>query len=63
MISLKTTTLSARATGAAANRKKRSAVSLPTTAGSQGVWERDRIKEHGGRGSSVIGMSKHYHAG
>src|SRR5664279_4213917 len=63
MISLKTTTLSARMTGAAANRRKRSAASLPTPAGSQGAWERDGIKEHGGRGASLIGMSNHHEAG
>jgi hypothetical protein len=50
-------------TGTAANRRKRSAASPPTPAGSQGVWERGGIKEHGARGTSVIGLYRHHHAG
>src|ERR1039458_853828 len=63
MISLKTTTLSARMTGTAANRRKRSAASPPTPPGSQGVWERGGIKEHAATGTSVIGNSRLHHAG
>src|SRR5664280_900886 len=63
MISLKTTTLSARVAGAATNRRMRSTASSPTPACSQGAWEPAGTNEVGERGTSVIDMSRHYHAG
>src|ERR1035437_2602313 len=63
MISLKTTTLSAWAANAPARRRKRSVASRPTPPWTQRAGELEGTGKHGGRGTSIIGMFRHHHAG